>query len=75
MGAPIGPPAGLSPSGQAAWTAGATAAHSAVAQVAIPTTTTLTLDRGGGLDGRITFAWCLTHQAPLDRCPCTTEES
>lgn len=46
------------------------AAVDAVAQIKASPTTSVTLDRGGGLDGRIHIDWCLRCQRPLSRCSC-----
>lgn len=67
-------PEWLSPSQRAAYDRGAERARTDCADVADPTTMSVTLDRGGGLDGRIHIAWCLIHQTPTDRCACGAPE-
>lgn len=56
---------------EAAARRGREAALAAMAGVEPPTTVSVTLDRGGGLDGREHIAWCLTCQRPHpERCTC-----
>lgn len=63
----------FTPAQRAAAERGTADARAACGGIADVTTISVTLDRGGGLDGRIHIGWCLLCQRPTERCACGHE--